>query len=112
MARHDYYEAFEVIKDVYQPDGLGGGAYERKVVQIIKAGVYVNTSNEAVIAGRVGNKAIFVIQTDADVCLKQHDIVRRKRDGAMFRVAGNAKDKTTPNVATEQYREVVAEVIV
>lgn len=71
----------------------------------------MNTSNEAVIAGRVGNKAIFVIQTDLNVELEQNDVVLRKADNRMYRIAGNAFDKTTPDVATDQYREVPAEVI-
>ena len=111
MARHDFYEDFQVIDYISKPDGLGGVMWDQVEGAPFKAGIYVNTSNEAIIAGRVGNKAIFVIQTDANVELEQNDVVLRKADGRKYRIAGNAFDETTPAVAMEQYREVPAEVI-
>lgn len=111
MARHDFYEDFQVIDYTSKPDGLGGIKWEQTPGAPFSAGIYVNTSNEAIIAGRVGNKAIFVIQTDLNVELEQNDVVLRKADNRMYRIAGNAFDKTTPDVATDQYREVPAEVI-
>ena len=111
MPRHDFYEDFQIIDYISKPDGYGGVNWEQAPGAPFRAGIYINSSNEAIIAGRVGNKAIFIIQTDLDVELEQNDVVMRKADNRMYRIAGNAFDKTTPSVAVEQYREVPAEVI-
>lgn len=111
MPRHDFYEDFQIIDYISKPDGYGGVQWQQVPGAPFRAGIYINSSNEAIIAGRVGNKAIFIIQTDLDVELEQNDVVLRKADNRMYRIAGNAFDKTTPKVATEQYREVPAEVI-
>ena len=111
MPRHDFYEDFQIIDYISKPDGYGGVNWEQAPGAPFRAGIYINSSNEALIAGKVGNKAIFIIQTDINVELEQNDVVLRKADNRMYRIAGNAFDKTTPKVATEQYREVPAEVI-
>lgn len=111
MPRHDFYEDFQIIDYISKPDGHSGVQWQQVPGAPFRAGIYINSSNEAIIAGRVGNKAIFIIQTDLDVELEQNDVVLRKADNRMYRIAGNAFDKTTPSVAVEQYREVPAEVI-
>ena len=111
MPRHDFYEDFQIIDYISKPDGYGGINWEQVPGAPFRAGIYINSSNEALIAGRVGNKAIFIIQTDLNVELEQNDVVLRMADNRMYRIAGNAFDKTTPSVAVEQYREVPAEVI-
>lgn len=111
MARHDFYEDCQIIDYISKPDGYGGVTWEQVPGAPIRAGIFLNDSNEAVIAGRVGNKAIFTVQTDLNVELEQNDVILRKKDNRMYRITGNAIDMTTPAVAQEQYREVNAEVI-
>lgn len=111
MAREDFYEDAQIIDYVSKPDGLGGVMWEQVPGAPIRAGFFVNNSNEAVIAGRLGNKAIFTIQTGIGVELEQNDVVLRKKDNRMYRIMSNAIDMTTPAVADDQYREVTAEVI-
>lgn len=111
MARHDFYEDVQIIDYISKSDGLGGVIWEQVPGVSFRAGIFLNNSNEAVIAGRVGNKAIFTVQTDLNVELEQNDVILRKKDGRMYRITGNAIDMTTPSVAMEQFREVSAEVI-
>lgn len=111
MARQDFYEDFQIIDYISKPDGLGGVSWEQIPGAPFKAGIFMNSSNEAVIAGRLGNKAIFTIQTNLNVELEQNDVVLRKADNRMYRIMSNAIDMTTPAVASDQYREVSAEVI-
>ena len=111
MARHEFYEDCQIIDYVSKPDGYGGVKWEQIPGAPFRAGIFLNNSNEAVIAGRVGNKAIFTVQTDLNVELEQNDVILRKKDGRMYRIMGNAIDMTTPLVASDQYREVSAEVI-
>lgn len=111
MAREDFYEDAQIIDYISKPDGLGGVRWEQVPGAPIKAGFFVNSSTEAVLAGRLGNKAIFTIQTGVNVELEQNDVVMRMSDKRMYRVMSNAFDKTTPAVASDQYREVIAEVL-
>lgn len=111
MARHEFYEDCQIIDYRSKPDGLGGVIWEQIEGAPFRAGIFVNSSNEAIIAGRLGNRAIFTIQTDVNVELEQNDVILRKKDGRMYRIMSNAIDMTTPAVATDQYREVTAEVI-
>lgn len=111
MPRHDFYEPCQIIDYISKPDGHGGVIWEQVPGAPIMAGIFANNSTEAVIAGRVGNKAIFTVQTDINVELEQNDVILRKKDNRMYRITGNAIDMTTPAVAIEQYREVPAEVL-
>jgi hypothetical protein len=111
MAREEFYEDAQIIDYISKPDGLGGVIWEQVPGAPIKAGFIANNSNEAVIAGRLGNRALFTIQTGINVELEQNDVVLRRLDGRMYRIIGNAVDMTTPSVATDQYREVQAEVL-
>lgn len=111
MAREEFYEDAQIIDYISKPDGLGGVIWEQVPGAPIKAGFIANNSNEAVIAGRLGNRALFTIQTGINVELEQNDVVFRRLDGRMYRIIGNAIDMTTPSVATDQYREVQAEVL-
>lgn len=111
MPRHDFYEDFQIIDYISKPDGLGGVSWEQVPGAPFRAGISLNDSNEAVIAGRLGNKAIFTVQTDLNVELEQNDVILRKLDNRMYRIMSNAIDMTTPAVASDHYREVKAEVI-
>lgn len=111
MSRHEFYEDFIMLNKISGTDSLGQPTWYLEEGQPIKAGIYPNTSNEAVIAGRVGNKALFTIQTDVNLLLEQNDYVFRVKDGRTYRITGNSVDNMTPPGAIEQYAEVSAEVI-
>lgn len=111
MARRDFYEDAQIIDYVSKSDGLGGVYWEQAPGAPFKAGFILNDSNEAVLAGRIGSKAIFTVQTDLNVELEQNDVIERKSDGRMYRITSNAIDMTTPAVANDQYRECTAEVL-
>lgn len=111
MALEDFFETFQMMDYVSRPDGLGGFVMQHVPGAHFQAGISVNSSNEAVIAGRTGNKAIFSITTRLNVELEMNDVVLRERDGRRYRITANAIDKTTPDVAQTQYRVVTAEVI-
>ncbi len=111
MPRHDFYEDVQVVDYISKPDGYGGVNWEQSLGAEFRAGIFMNNSNEAIIAGRLGSKAIFTVQTDINVELEQNDVILRKKDGRMYRITSNAIDMTTPEVAQEQYRECTAEVL-
>lgn len=111
MAFEDFLEPFQMMDYVSKPDGLGGFEYDHVPGAEFMAAIYVNSSSEAEIAGRTGNKALFTIMTKTNVELEQDDVVIRRRDGRKYHITGNAIDKTTPDVAGLQLRSVTAEVL-
>ena len=111
MAFEDFLESFQMMDYVSHPDGMGGFIMNHVPGAHFRASIYVNSSNEAEIAGRTGNKAIFTVMTLKNVELEQNDVILRQRDGRKYRITGNAIDKSTPDSAGLQLRSVTAEVI-
>lgn len=111
MAFEDFMETFQFMDYVSKPDGMGGFTLEHVPGAVFCASIYVNSSSEAEIAGRTGNKALFTIMTRKNVELEQNDVIFRQRDGRKYRITGNAIDKSTPDHAGLQLRSVTAEVI-
>lgn len=111
MAFEDFMETFQFMDYVSKPDGMGGFTLEHVPGAVFRASIYVNSSSEAEIAGRTGNKALFTIMTRKNVELEQNDVIFRQRDGRKYRITGNAIDKSTPDHAGLQLRSVTAEVI-
>ncbi len=111
MSRKEFYEDFFMLDKISGTDALGQPTWHLEQGAPFKAGIYPVKSDEALIAGRVGNKAIFIIQTDASLLLEQNDYVYRVKDERTYRITGNSIDRVTPAAASEQYAEVPAEVI-
>lgn len=111
MAFEDFMETFQFMDYVSKPDGMGGFTLEHVPGAVFRASIYVNSSSEAEIAGRTGNKALFTIMTRKNVELEQNDVIFRQRDSRKYRITGNAIDKSTPDHAGLQLRSVTAEVI-
>lgn len=111
MPRKDFYEPFFMMNKISGTDALGQPNWYLEQGAPFRAGIYPVRSDEALIAGRVGNKSIFVIQTDAELLLEQNDYVYRVKDQRTYRITGNSVDKITPAVSGDQYAEVTAEVV-
>lgn len=112
MAVTDFFEDFVVIDYRSKPDGLGGVKWETVEGAQFRAGIYLNTSNEAQMAYQSGIKSLFTIATLKNVELEQNDVVRRERDGRTYRIIGNAIDNTAPDKAVNvAIRTVQAEVV-
>ena len=54
MAFVDFLESFLMMDYVSQPDGMGGFVMNHVPGAHFRASIFVNSSNEAVIAGRTG----------------------------------------------------------
>ena len=66
---------------------------------------------EARIAEKQGVTALYTITTRKNVNLQYHDILKRSRDGKLFRVTSDGDDKATPGSAGLNMRQVSAEEI-
>lgn len=111
MALEDFLESFIFMDYVSVPDGLGGLKYEFREGASFSAGIAELSSTEATIAYRNGLKTIFRITTKLGVELEQNDVVKRVKDGRLYRITSNAADTTTPDVAVVKHRWCTAEVM-
>lgn len=112
MAVTDFFEDFVAIDYRSKSDGMGGVIWETVEGARFRAGIYLNTSNDAQMAYQTGTKALFTITTLKNVELEQNDVVRRERDGRTYRIIGNAIDNTAPDKAVNvPIRTVQAEVV-
>lgn len=107
----DFFEDFVIQNKVSQPDGMGGVTWSYTDGVPFKAGISLNNSSEAQIAYKNGLRAIYTIVCRKVMNLKQDDVVKRTKDGRLYRITSNANDMETPAVAVEQYHQVTAEVI-
>lgn len=104
-------EQFVIMDKTTVPDGYGGYKTEWKEGAPISAAAVLDTSMEARMADKQGVTALYTITTRKIVNLQYHDIIRRTRDGKLFRVKSDGDDKATPNSARLDMRQVAAEEI-
>ena len=102
-------ESCTMIDKVTTSDGLGG--FVRTWVDGAKftAAIVKDSTMEARVAENEGVTEVYTVTVPRGVVLDLHDVFRRDRDGAIFRITSNIHDSTTPKVATFQFGQVTAE---
>lgn len=90
-------------------DGYGGVETVWTEGADFTAAFTLDTSVEARVAERQGVTGMYSIITDKSINLQYHDVVKRMRDGAIFRVTTKGNDKHTPASASLDMRVVKAE---
>jgi hypothetical protein len=98
-----------IIDKKTQPDGRGGVITTWEDGAEIKAAIVLDTSMQARVAEAQGVKALYTITTAKSVLLQYHDVLRRERDGKVFRCTSDGDDKATPASAVLNMRQVTAE---
>lgn len=91
------------------PDGLGGFDYEWTQGAEFRAAVVKNNTLDARVAEKQGVTELYTVTVDKGVTLEFHDVFKRLRDNAIFRVTSNIHDSETPQRATFQIGQVTAE---
>lgn len=102
-------ENFIIIDKLTTNDGRGGMVTSWVDGASIKAAIVLNDSIEARRAEAQGVTGIYTITTNRLINLQYHDILRRERDGKVFRVTSDGDDKYTPASAGLNMRQVSAE---
>ena len=93
-----------------EPDGEGGFLPAKWVDGAsFKAAITFNTSMEARTAEKQGVTSRYTITTQLNAKLEYHDVLKRLRDGKVFRVTSDGDDVQTPKSATFQFLQVEAE---
>ena len=74
-----------------------------------KAAITFNSSMEARTAEKQGVTSRYTVTAPLNAKLKYHDVIRRLRDGKIFRVTSDGDDVQTPASASFQFLQVEAE---
>ena len=90
-------------------DEYGGVKTVYKQGAEIKVAYSFNSSTEARIAAQQGVNNRFTLMTKRAVLLRFQDVVRRDRDGKVFRITSDGDDNKTPETAGLNLRAVEAE---
>lgn len=98
-----------IMDKITAPDGRGGVITTYKEGAEIKVAYSFDTSVEARVAEQAGTNNRFTLTTKKSVNLQYHDIVKRDRDGKIFRVTSDGDDNKTPSSASIDMRQVEAE---
>lgn len=91
------------------PDGLGGFDYEWVEGAGFDAAVVKDSTMEARLAEKQGVTELYTVTVDKGLTLYFHDVFKRVRDAAIFRVTSNISDSETPERASFQIGQVTAE---
>ncbi len=105
-------EAFEpcvMIDKTTQPDGYGGIETAWTDGAQFECAIVLDASMQARRAQAQGVTALYTITTRKGINLQYHDVLRRVRDGKIFRVTSDGDDKHTPASAGLNMRQVSAE---
>ena len=102
-------ETTYIMDKVTAPDGRGGVITTYTVGAKINVAYSFNTSNEARYAEKAGTNDRYTLTTRKTVNLQYHDVVKRDRDGKVFRVTSDGDDNYTPSSSSLDMRQVEAE---
>ena len=90
-------------------DGYGGYITTYTEGAEFSAAIRFDSSIEARAAEKQGVTSLYTIITSRNIVLQYHDVLRRERDGKIFRVTSDGDDSYTPNSASLDMRLVTAE---
>lgn len=106
---NDAMETVAYLNKSVVPDGYGGTKTKWTEGATFQAAITFDTSMQARIAEKQSVTSLYTITTRRDMVLEYHDVLRRQRDGKIFRVTSDGDDKYTPISATLDMRQVTAE---
>lgn len=102
-------ETYIIMDKTTVPDGYGSFITEYVEGARIKGAIVFDNSMEARQAEAQGVTSAYTLTTRKNVNLQYHDVLRRVRDGKIFRVKSDGDDLFTPNSATLDMRQVRCE---
>ena len=91
------------------PDGEGGFITSWNESVRFQATITFDSSLQARTAEKQGVTSLYTITTPKNAMLSYHDVLRRIRDGKVFRVTSDGDDVITPPSASFQFAQVTAE---
>lgn len=107
----EYKEDFSYMDKVHTRDEEGNTivTWEQSEA-LFKAALRFDNSIQAKRAQAEGVQDLYTIITDKSIDLEFNDVVKRIKDGTIFRVTTSGKDNKTPDSASLNMRSVSAKV--
>ena len=91
------------------PDGEGGFTTSWVDGVQFKAAISSDSSMQARTAEKQGVTSLYTFTVPINAKLEYHDVLKRIRDGKVFRITSDGDDKITPPSASFQFIQVTAE---
>lgn len=105
----DAMEEFVFMNKIKTADGYGGYINTWREGVEFNAAVTFDSSIEARVGEKQGVTSLYTVTTEKSLVLEYHDVIKRSRDGKIFRITSDGDDKFTPASATLNMRQVTAE---
>ena len=105
----DAYEKGVIYDKTTVSDGRGGSETAYVEGAEIDVAFSFDTSTEARFANKEGTDNRYTLTTRKTVNLQYHDVIKRVRDGKVFRVTSDGDDNYTPASSSLDMRQVEAE---
>jgi hypothetical protein len=102
-------ESYIILNKTTVDDGYGGYVNTWTEGAKIQGAMVFNSSLQARVAEAQGVTSVYTFTTKKNINLNYHDVVRRVRDGKIFRVTSDGDDLFTPNSAGLNMRQVTCE---
>jgi len=102
-------ESAVLLVKTFIPDGRGGVIPSYVDGVTIQAAFSFSTSEQMMIAEAQDAISRYTITTRQNINLQYHDVLRRVRDGKVFRVTSDGDDNRTPVTSSLNMRQVEAE---
>lgn len=103
------YEDVVLMAKRHESDGEGGFITNWVESIVFQAAITFDTSMESRIAEKQGVTSRYTITTNKNAKLEYHDVIRRVKDGKVFRITSDGDDVQTPERASFQFLQVTAE---
>lgn len=102
-------ETYIMLNKISSDDGYGGTITTWQEGARIQGAMVFNSSIEAKVALSQGVTSVYTLTTSRSITLEYHDVLRRIRDGKIFRVTSDGDDLFTPQSAGLDMRQVSCE---
>lgn len=103
------YEDFTIINKTIVDDGYGGMGTVWTEGATIKGAIVFDASVQMRIAQAMGVTTSYTLTVKKSILLDYHTVIRRNRDGKIFRLTSDSDDKKTPESASLDMRQYTAE---
>ena len=100
---------YTILTKAYVDDGIGGSSPRYVDGVTIQGAMVFDASMQARVAESQGVTSVYTLTTKKNIVLEYHDVLRRARDGKIFRVTSDGDDKFTPKSAGLNMRQVTCE---
>lgn len=109
MLLDNYYEKCVLMEKKRVSDGESGWLTTWMEGLEFEAAIIVDQSMQARVAEKEGVTGVYTVTTTRATPLEFHDVFKRTKDGAIFRVTSHGGEKQSPKVGTLDISQVTAE---